>query len=217
MVHSIQRIRTHGRIVGIAAAVLLVVGLAVYFGLQYLERRDPDAQRLLNRGIEFYHAGLDAAAPEDPYSKGPEPVFKTEEARFQAANKEFGSVIQRFGASKLAVIARYYQGLCQLRLGQQSQAIKTLEVVKDNTQDRTVTYRAEKVLAKVYVDQGNPKAAQALIESALKDPQCELPKDELKLQLARAFEAQGKRDEALKTLREAQTDGGRSSLQAMIS
>ena len=41
----------------------------------------------------------------------------------------------------------------------------------------------------------------------IRDPQCDLPKEDLTLDLSRALVAQGKRDEAIKVLREAGTQG----------
>jgi hypothetical protein len=37
----------------------------------------------------------------------------------------------------------------------------------------------------------------------IRDPKCDLPKEDLSIQLSRVLDAQGKRDEAIKVLREA--------------
>jgi predicted negative regulator of RcsB-dependent stress response len=217
MVASIEQARTHGKTIALVAGSALLVALGIYLGLGFLERRDLEAQKVLTRGMDFFHASVDASALDDPYGKGSDPLFRNEESRYRAAAREFGSVVERHGSSKLGVIARYYLGLCQMQLGQKTDAIKSLEVVRDNPKERTVAYLAKKVLSKVYVDNGNPKAAQEVLEGMIKDPQCDLPKEELKLQLARSFLAQGKRDDALRTLREARGDAARSGLQNLIS
>jgi len=118
MVSAIEGVRHRGKHVAFGAAVILLLGSGIYLALEYLEKRDMESQQILSRGIDFYHAQVDSAAPDDPYGKGPDPVFRTEEAKYQAASKEFSSVISRFGSSRVAVIARYYLGLCQVRFGQ---------------------------------------------------------------------------------------------------
>jgi hypothetical protein len=50
----------------------------------------------------------------------------------------------------------------------------------------------------------------------IKDPQCDLPREDLRVELARALVAQGKRDEALKVLRDT-GDAGRGLLQSMVA
>jgi predicted negative regulator of RcsB-dependent stress response len=114
------------------------------------------------------------------------------------------------------VAGRYYLGLCQLRLGQNNEAVQSLEAVRNNTKDRTLGYLAKKVLANHYLDTKNLKGATELLNGMIQDPQCELPKEELKLSLAKVYEAEGKKDEAIKLLRQTKDDAGRSALQGML-
>jgi predicted negative regulator of RcsB-dependent stress response len=217
LIRLVEVVRSRAMIIGLVAVGLVLVGLGLYFGLEYLEGRDMQAQQQLSRGIEFFHARLDPAALDDPYCIGPDPIFRSDAAKYEAANREFSGVISRSGSSKLGVLARYYQGLTQLRLGQKDEAVRSLETVRNNTKDRTMGYLARKVLAKHYLETGNPKGAQELVEGMIRDPQCELPREDLRVDLSRALAAQGKRDEALKVLREARDEGGRSMLQSMVT
>jgi len=203
-----------GTIVAIAAGVI-VIALGIYFGAQYLENRGLGAQDQLAKAMDFYHARIDAAAPDNPYGKGGEPLFRTEEAKYRAAAKEFSAVASS-GPSNLAVIAKYYLGLVQLRSGQRDEAIRSLEAVRRDATDRTITYLAKKVLADQYAAAGNSKGAVEILEGMIKDPQCELPKVALQLDLARALDAQGKRDQAVKILKEARQSGDRSMLLSMV-
>lgn len=205
--------------VALGVAVALLIAAGIYFGLQYMDSRDMQAQQEFNKGLDFFHAQIDPAAQDDPYAKGITPVFRADTAKYQAASKVFASVISRYGFSKLAVLARYYQGLCQMQLGQKDEAIKSLEAVRNNTKDRTVGYLARKVLAEIYLKSGNPKGAQEVLESMIGDPQCELPQEDIKVQLAQVYAAEGKRDQALKVLREArdQAQLNRSMLAEQVS
>jgi predicted negative regulator of RcsB-dependent stress response len=217
LVNSIERVRANRRNILLAAVALVVIGTAIFFGLRYLESRDQAAQRLLTRAMDFYHGQIDPAAPDDPMGKGAQPVFRTEEAKYKAASKEFSEVVSKHGSSKLAGIARYYQGICQMHLGQKQEAIRSLESVRDSGRDRTVSHLAKKVLVAIYLESGNKKGAQELLEGMIKDAQCELPRGELKLLLSRALIAQGKREEGLKVLKEARDESARSSFSSQIS
>jgi predicted negative regulator of RcsB-dependent stress response len=70
-----------------------------------------------------------------------------------------------------------------------------------------VGFLAKKVLAGDYASSGNYKGAREILEGMIRDPQCDLPKEDLNLDLSRVLIAQGKRDEAIKILREAGAQG----------
>ncbi|NWG12109.1 MAG: tetratricopeptide repeat protein [Acidobacteria bacterium] len=215
MMRLLELLRERGNLIAAGAGAVVLIALGIYFGIQYLERREVRAQDQLSRGMDFYHARIDPAAPDDPYAKGGDPLFRTEEAKYKAAAKEFAEVVSS-GPSTLAVMARYYLGLTQLQLGQKDEAVRSLEAVRSNTASRTVAYLAKKVLANHYLETGNSSGAVELLEGMIKDPQCELPRASLQLDLARALETQGKRDQAIKVLREARRNESRSMLLSQV-
>ncbi len=216
IISLVEVLRVHGRNIGLAAAVVVLLSFGTYLGLQYLESRDMRAQQDLSRAMAFFHAQIDPSAADDPYGKGPDPSFRRETDKYQAASREFSTVVSKYGSSKLAVIARYYLGLSQLRLGQKTEAVRSLETVRNNTKDRTVGYLAKKVLAQHYMDSGNYKEALEILDGMIKDPQCDLPREDLRLDLARVYLAQGKRDDAMKVLRAARDESVRSALQGLV-
>jgi predicted negative regulator of RcsB-dependent stress response len=217
MIRSIEVVRSRGKIIALAVVGLILVSVGAYLVFRFMENRQSQAQQQLARGLDLYHAQLDPEALDDPYGKGQDPVFRSDEAKYKAASKEFSAVIEKYGSTKAGVIAQYYLGLCQLELNQKDAAVKSLEAVRNNTKDRTIGYLGKKVLAKHFMAEGNYKGAQEILEGMIKDPQCELPKEELKLQMARTYLAQGKRDEAIKTLREARDSAVGSSLQPLVT
>ena len=216
IVQIVDLFREHGKRIGIILAGLVTVGVGIYFLLQYLDSREAQAQQDLAKGIDFFHAGIDVNAPADPYAKGQSPVFKSEAEKYQAASKEFQAVVSKYGYSKTAVVARYYLGLTQLRQGQTKEGLQSLETVSNNSKDRTVGYLAKKVLAEHYLENGNYKGAQEILEAVIRDPQCDLPKEDLNVDLSRALAAQGKRDEALKVLNAAREQASGSMLQSQL-
>jgi predicted negative regulator of RcsB-dependent stress response len=212
IIQLIDLFRENGKKIGIIAVIVVLVGIGIYGGIQYLDSRESQAQELLGQGIEFFHGQVAADATNDPYSKGASPTFRSESDKYQAATKQFLSVIDRHGFGKISIIARYYLALCQIQTGDKKEAIQNLQSVASNSKDRTVGYLSKKVLATEYAGSGNNKAAEEILDGMLKDPQCQLPREDLSLQLARVFVAQGKRAEAIKLLREATSKGASFSV-----
>ena len=216
LIRSVEILHTHAKIIALVTIGVLSAAVFAYLGLGYLESRDNSAQQELAKGMSFYHAAVDASAKSDPYALGPYPVFPNEEAKFRAASTVFSSMISRYGSSKMGVMARYYLGLCQKRLGQKNEAIASLQSIENNTVNRTVAYLAKKVLANYYVETGDSKRGVEILQAILKDPQSDLPKEDLRIDLSRAYMAQGNRAEALKVLQQAQDEGSGGALQSLV-
>lgn len=217
MIHLIEAFRTHGMkiIAGSALAILLAIG--IYFGILYLGRRDVQAGQMLGKGILFFHALVAPDATDDPYAKGGTPEFRTDTAKYEAAKKEFAAIVSDYGHSGVSAIASYYLGLTQLKLGQTKEAIQTLEEVGGSSKDRTVASLAKVALATHYAETGNNQQAQGILEGLLKDPQGQVPKQAVSIQLARVLTAEGKRDEAIKILRDAKDLDPESALNGQLS
>jgi predicted negative regulator of RcsB-dependent stress response len=212
MIRLIEFFQANGKQIGILAVAAVLVGIGIYGGLQYLDSRQMQAQEQLGKGIGFFGAQVAPDASDDPYAKGSAPLFRSDKAKYEAAAKEFSNALSRYGYSKVSVIAQYYLGLSQLQLGQKKEAIQNLEKVAGNSKNRTVGFLAKKVLAADYVGSGNYKGAREILEGMIRDPQCDLPKEDLNIDLSRVLVAQGKRDEAIKILREAGAQGPQFSL-----
>jgi predicted negative regulator of RcsB-dependent stress response len=207
IIRLIEFFKANGKNIGLIVAAVVLVAVGVYGGIQYLANREVQAQESLGKGMDLFHAQIAPDATDDPYAKGATPTFRTDQARYQAAAKEFSSLISKYGYSKTAIVARYYLGLAQMQLGQAKEAAQNLESVAGNSKDRTVGYLAKKALAGLYFSAGNHKGARELLEGMIKDPQCILPKEDMNIQLSRVLVAQGKRDEAMKVLRDAGSQG----------
>jgi predicted negative regulator of RcsB-dependent stress response len=189
----------------IIAAIVVIIG--IYGGYLYLGSRDMQAQVQLAKGLEYFNATVASDATDNPYSKGLLPTFRSDKAKYQAAANEFSSVVSGFSFSSASGIARYYLGLSQLQLGQKTEAIKNLESVANDSKNHTVGYLAKKLLASAHFGSGNYKGAQEILEGMVRDSQCDLPKEDLSIQLSRVLVAQGKQAEAIKVLRDANNQG----------
>jgi predicted Zn-dependent protease len=200
MVHIVEFVKARGREIGLAMGAVVILSLGIYGGLQYLDYREMQAQERLGKGLELFHALIAPDAPNNPYGNGPTPVFKSDAAKYQAAAKEFSALTSGYGYSKLSIVARYYLGLTQMRLGQKKEAIQNLETVANNSRNRIVGYIAKKDLARIDAAAGNYKRAREILDGMIKDPQCVLPKDDLSIELSHVLLAQGDRDGAVKIL-----------------
>jgi len=211
MIQMIEFFQANGKKVVVGAAAVVVVAVGIYAGLQYLDGRQIKAQEQLGKGMAFFHAQVSPDASDDPYAKGANPTFRDEAKKYEAAAKEFSSVVSDFGYSQVAVIARYYLGLSQLQLGQKKDAVQNLETVANNSRNRTMRFLAQRALIAEYISEANYRGAKDLLESMIRDPQCDLPKEDMNLDLSKVLAAQGKRDEAIRVLRDAITQGAQFS------
>lgn len=213
LIQIVEFFKSNGKKVGIVAVLIVLVAIGVYGGLQYLDSKQGEAQQMLWKGMGYFHGDIAADATSNPYAKGPVPTFQTEAGKYKAAEKEFSSIVSRFGYSKIAVVARYYLGLTQIQLGQKKEAVQSLETVANNSKDRTIGYLAKKALAAYYLANSNYGGAREILDGLIRDPQCDLPKEDLSIDLSKVLIAQGKRDEAIKVLREAGGQGQQINLQ----
>ena len=186
-----------------AVIVIIVLIIGLWAGSWYLDSRALMAQEQLGRGMNFFLASVSIDADDDPYANGGTPIFKSDEAKYKAAAIEFTAAADTFGAGEIAKSARYFLGLTQLRLNEEAEAIKTLEKVAFGSGSRTIGFLAKNVLASHYAESGKKKEAAELLQGMIKDSKCDLPKEELSLQLSRILVSDGRKDEAVRVLREA--------------
>src|SRR5881409_3034201 len=66
LVNTIEVVRERGKQIALGAGALILAGFGIYLALEYMERRDNEAQQILTRGIDFYPAQVDPSALDDP-------------------------------------------------------------------------------------------------------------------------------------------------------
>ncbi|MCL2877280.1 MAG: hypothetical protein FWF13_00705 [Acidobacteria bacterium] len=202
IVRLVGLFQANRRKIGVAVIVVIVLALGFWSWSRYMDSRAHAAGAILGRGMAFFSATVSPDAEDDPYAKGDTPLFKSDEDKYQAAAKEFSAAAAGFGAGEAGRTARYYLGLTQLQLGQKEEAQKNLEYVAFGSGSRTVGFLAKKALADFHADSGNVKGAEDLLRGMIKDAKCNLPKEDLGIQLAGILAADGKNDEAVRVLRE---------------
>ena len=202
IIRLLELFRINRAKIGVAIIVAVVLALGFWAWSRYLDSRAQTAGAMLGRGMAFFSAIVSPDAEDDPYAEGDTPVFKNDEDKYQAAEKEFSAAANSFGAGEAGKTARYYLGLTQLKLEKKEEAKKNLEAVAFGSGSRTVGFLAKKALADYYADSGNVKGAEDLLRGMIKDAKCDLPKEDIGMQLAGILVAEGKKDEAIRVLRE---------------
>ncbi|MEJ2110381.1 MAG: tetratricopeptide repeat protein [Acidobacteriota bacterium] len=194
--------RSNRKMLSIVLSVAIVLALGVYGGFLFLEKKQAQAQEILGRGMDFFHAQVETDAPEDPFENGPVAVFDTDEKKYQAAAKEFEIIVKDYGYTKVAPIARYYLGLSELKMDKTNDAVENLKMVSGDNEKSTIGCLAGQVLARIYEKQGNYEEARKILEPMIDNDSYELPKEELRMQLAGILADEGRDDEALNILQE---------------
>ena len=215
LISAVALIRDQTRFLVAALLIVILIGVGIYLAIQYFQEQGLASQESLSRGLAFFHASISDDAPDDPYGKGPQPVFRTSEAKYEAAQKEFDSLIADGGSSESATIARYYLGLIQQQQGKSEEARQSFESVSQNTRNRTIAHLGQKLLAKYHREEGSYDRARVLLESMLEES--DLPKHDLQLELSRALAGQGERERAIEVLTEAKASAGGRALETLFS
>jgi predicted negative regulator of RcsB-dependent stress response len=172
----------------IIAAVLLVVlaVLAVYSWRSYEQRQELTANALLGAALNTFNAYVGTAS-EGALGPGTQ-AFSTPAAKYQAALKQFGEVVEKYPRQKAAEIALYHVGVCQSQLGNSSAAVKTLEQA-EHSSDSDIGSLARLALADELARTGKLDAAKNIYTQLAAHPTPAVPAATAWLALANADRA----------------------------
>lgn len=169
--------------------------LAVIIGIFYVwnSRTNAAAQAALAKAIETSEAAI---TNNPPPAGSTTKQFKTAKERAQAAIPEFEAVVEQYGGA-VAEKARYFIAVNQLVLDRAT-GIQQLEALSASNDE--VGKLAKFALAQTRVEDGRLDDAAALYRelASMSDPI--VPKDTINLELAKIYEKQGKKQEAVDLL-----------------
>lgn len=187
----------------IVAVVTVVVGLAGFGGYRvYAENQMAKADAALGKAIRTFHAQI--LPPGTPKPPTDEPTFGTEQARNEAALKEFTELRRHYPRTPAARLAEYYVALCQEALGKQEEAIKILQSLAAG-RDRDAHAIASYHLASLYLKMGKGAEAEKLYLDLLAKPSFLIPKTMAMMALADYYR-DSKPNEAAKLYEEVKRD-----------
>ena len=192
--------------VGIAAVVLLIVGIGI--GL-WRERSDSRGQEELAEAMVALNAqvvpvgvtgaeGVPAAA-----SLGAEGTFATEEAKLKAALPKLKVAADAYPGSPAGIQARYHMAGALTSLGRHAEAMTAFdEVIKQAGENSLYGQMALLGKAEAQSQGGQLDAAIETWKGLVAKNADQLPVDAVLMQLARAYIQKGNRDEARKAFTE---------------
>lgn len=181
-----------GRLILMALAGLLVIGIIAGLVSWRNERRNQEARQALGRAIEISDATIgDTPAPGSTFN------FPNREDRAKRAVEEFNRVAEKYGEPFRSKAK--YLAATNLLIFDRARGVAELEALQKDGQEEVAVW-SKFALAQAREADGEYDAAAALYnELAQKNSQV-LPADLAKERLAAVYEKQGKKKEAVDVL-----------------
>jgi TolA-binding protein len=196
-----------GQIALIAIGVLAVIGLVVGINA-WRQRGNVDAERMLADAMVTFNARVvpvsaDATQPGEvpaAASIGATGSYATVAAKLSAAAPKLKAVADAYPDSEAGITARYHYGSSMAALGKHDEAIAAFDDVVRRAGAGSLYGRMARLgKADTQARAGQLDAAIATWKELASSSEEDLPKDAILMELARAYEAAGQRDEARKT------------------
>jgi TolA-binding protein len=192
--------------VGIAAIVVLLAGVGIYWYMQHQAAARQDAFRT---AIRTQEAQVGQAASDFLVT------FPTQAEKEKAVTKAWQELANKYSGSTEGAIAHYYMGINAADRGDTAEAEKQFKIVADSGKDAYAS-QAKLALARIYESSGRAAEAEKLLRSLIDDPTILVSKDQATLALGRLL-AKTKPAEARKLLEPLRTERGAASRQAITA
>jgi tetratricopeptide (TPR) repeat protein len=185
-----QKFEGKGRTLMYGVLGLVVLAILVGIFYQWNRRSTGAAQTALGKAIETSQARVtDVPAPAGSTEK----TFKSEKERADAAIAEFQAVADKFGGS-VGEKAKYFVAVNKIT-SDRAGGIQDLEGLSKGSSD--VSKLAKFALAQTKADDGKLDEAAALYQELAAMSDAIVAKDSINFQLAKVYEKQGKKQEAV--------------------
>jgi len=155
LVHGVESVASHQRILWAVVTAALVVALGVFGWSSYTKRQTAKASAALDDAMKVFQARV--RAPGEQAEPG-EITYVDEKNKFSDADKKFLGVASQYGRTKPGQIARYYAALSEIQLKQYPAAENNLGQLSGA--DASLAGLARFQLAGVYLQEN--KDAQAV-------------------------------------------------------
>lgn len=176
---------------GLAGIVLLAVLIGIYFA--WSSRSNAAAQAALGKAIGTSEAVISTnPVPAGSTTK----QFASAKARSQAAIPEFQAVVDQYGGS-VGQKAKYFIAVNQLVL---DRAVGIQQLEELSAKNDEVGKLSKFALAQTRVEDGRLDEAATIYKELADMSDSIAPKDKLNLELAKIYEKQGKKQEAVDLL-----------------
>ncbi len=164
-------------IIALVVIVLIVAAIWTYAVRQH------NAQNLLGQGLSIYETPL--RVPGEPADEA-QGSYDTAAARAKAAYPFLEKAANEYGWLRPGEDARYFAGLADMDMGNQSKAESELkQAVKAH--DRNISALAQMALASLYLQMDNTQKAIDIYTKLIKNPTITVPASAAQLQLASVY------------------------------
>jgi len=186
----------------ITVIVIAVIAVAVIVGGYFTWRasRDGKAQTVLAGALAVSEAPVYTPPPPAPGS--PPPVqppgtFRTEKERLDAAIPRLQSAADAYPDSDAGITARFHLAAALAQAGRYAEAEQRYQEVFQKSGGKSIyRHTARLGVGEAQLAQGKTEAAVTTFKELSSDTNSQLPVDAVLMQLGRAAQAAGKRDEA---------------------
>jgi len=205
LARSVEWFTDNSRILVIGAALVLVVFGSVYLWKYLSKSTSERLQVQFGEALAMYSTptGPERSAADTTPSKY---NFATIEERHKKALAEFTKIAEDSPRSDIGQFSRYYVALNQHKLGQTTEARKTLQGLLDEADEPTVKTLAANYLAQLSEAEKNSQKAVEFLTKALQDSTPGFPKSAVLFRLGQNYEAMGKSQEAVKQYKRIVTE-----------
>lgn len=185
--------------------LMLVVVVAAYMGLGFLENEKVQASNSLTPAFDSYNTMLEGskeleAVKSNPDLEAPKKTYKTDEERWQAVYDDADKALKDHANAEIAIAAKLTKAAAAAKLGKYDEAIALYKDYESISPDPSMKVAALQGLATAYAAADkNDEAIKTLDEIAALDPQFA---SGARYQKARILQHAGKTDEAKKLYHE---------------
>jgi len=183
------------------AVIAIVVALVLIGGfVGWRASRNANATNLLASALAVAEAPV--VTPPPPAPGSPPPVqqpgtFRTERERLEAALPRLLDAADKYPNTDAGLTARYRAAAVLAELGRYPEAEQRYQEVAAKAGRSSIYGRTSRMgLAEVQMAQGKNDAAVATLKELSTDSNSQLPLDGVLMQLGRAYQQAGKKDEA---------------------
>lgn len=173
-------IKNKKTIIGVIVAIIVIIAAVVLYKQYYAEPREEKAYEALFKGEEYFEAGN----------------FEMAIAGDSIEYLGFQDIIDNYGGTKAANLAKAYLGISHAQLGQNEAAIKVLSEFDGD--DQMVSPALKGTMGNCYAKLGNLDKAVALLQEAAKEADNNTLSPIFLQQAGEILLSQGKGSEALK-------------------
>jgi tetratricopeptide (TPR) repeat protein len=164
-------------IVAFAVIALIVAAIWTY------QVRKQNAENLLGQGLSIYTTPL--RVPDEPADEQVG-AYATAAARAKAAYPMLEKAANKYGWLRAGENARYFAGLADMDMGNQSKAETELKKAA-KAHDSNIASLAQMALASLYVQTNRTSQAIAIYNKLIKHPTTAVPASAAQLQLASVY------------------------------